>query len=299
MTDVSYTGRFAPSPTGPLHFGSLVAALASYLDARACTGTWLVRIEDLDPPREQPGSSDFILKALDLYGLHWDNTIIYQHDRHDAYREILEQLQLSGQIYPCTCSRKQLAPYASAYPGLCRTRTGTPDQSFALRLNCHDSKISFNDLVQGQQRFDMAALGDHVVLRKDGLFAYQLAVTVDDAFQNITHIVRGSDLLDSTPRQICLQQALNYKQPVYAHIPVITGDNGTKLSKQNLAAPLSLTNPIPTLLLALQALGFKTTQDMHFASPSELLKWAASQWDMQQLPGTMSIPEQSLLRAAF
>ena len=238
MTASSYTGRFAPSPTGLLHFGSLTAALASYLDARAASGRWLVRIENMDPPREQPGASELILKALEVYGLHWDGDVLFQHTRHDAYREARHQLTEQRLAYPCTCTRKELANYLPSYPGFCRERRGVPDKPHAIRMNAQDQDISFSDRIQMEQTFSMKELGDFVILRKDGLFAYQLAVTVDDAWQGITDIVRGVDLVDSTPRQICLQQALGFPTPQYAHLPVITNGQGEKLSKQTHAEPL-------------------------------------------------------------
>ncbi|WP_211825460.1 tRNA glutamyl-Q(34) synthetase GluQRS [Kistimonas asteriae] len=294
MAATLYRGRFAPSPTGPLHFGSLVAALASYLDAKAHAGEWYVRIEDIDPPREVSGSSTAILKALEVYGLTWDGELVWQHDRYDAYREAITQLRKQGVAYPCTCSRKELAEYHNIYPGTCRKRTDDPVTPFAIRLNCGDDVITFNDQIQGKQRFDMTELGDFIIFRKDQLFAYQLAVTVDDACQGITHIVRGSDLLDSTPRQICLQRHLNVSTPVYAHIPVIINPDGSKLSKQNLAPPLPLDNPIPMLLKALHALHIPADDSMMLSDPETILTHATSHWSPTRLPHTLSILELSL-----
>lgn len=294
MAVTLYRGRFAPSPTGPLHFGSLVAALASYLDARAHAGKWYVRIEDIDPPREVPGASIAILKALEAYGLTWDGELVWQHDRYDAYREAIDQLHQQGAVYPCTCTRKALAGHHNAYPGTCRKRTDTPNTPFAIRLNCGSEVITFDDKVQGKQKFDMAALGDFIVLRKDRLFAYQLAVTVDDAYQNITHVVRGSDLLDSTPRQICLQHHLNMSSPVYAHIPVIINPDGRKLSKQNLAPALVLDNPVPTLLKALSALHIPIDDSMLLSDPETILAHSIRHWSFTRLPKTLSIPEPDL-----
>ncbi len=294
MAATLYRGRFAPSPTGPLHFGSLVAALASYLDARAHEGEWYVRIEDIDPPREVPGSSSAILKALEVYGLTWDGELVWQHNRYDAYREAISQLRQQGVAYPCTCSRKELAEYHNIYPGTCRKCTDDPDTPFAIRLNCGDDVITFNDDVQGEQQFDMKELGDFIIFRKDQLFAYQLAVTVDDAFQGITHIVRGSDLLDSTPRQICLQRHLKVPTPDYAHIPVIINPDGSKLSKQNLAPALPLDNPAPMLLKALHALHIPVDDDMMSSDPETILTYAIRQWSSKKLPQTLSILELSL-----
>ena len=290
-----YTGRFAPSPTGPLHFGSLTAALASYLDARAAGGEWLVRIEDIDPPREQPGSTELILKALEVYGLHWDGEVLYQHSRLDAYREALAHLLNRKQAYPCTCTRKALAEYLPSYPGFCRSKTGIPDEPHAIRFNAQNQDITFADRIQGTQAFSLKELGDFVVFRKDGLFAYQLAVTVDDEYQGVTDIVRGIDLIDSTPRQITLQSALNYHTPCYAHLPVITNEFGDKLSKQNKAEPLPLENPQPVLLKAMSAIGLPVDVHVRNATLPDMLNWAVGQWDINKLHNQEAIPEASLV----
>ena len=294
MTASSYTGRFAPSPTGLLHFGSLTAALASYLDARAASGRWLVRMEDMDPPREQPGAADLILKALEIYGLHWDGDVLFQHTRHDAYREALYTLTTQKLAYPCTCTRKELVDYLPSYPGFCRERSGIPDKAHAIRMNGQDHTHTFLDRIQQQQTFCMKELGDFVIFRKDGLFAYQLAVTVDDAWQGVTDIVRGVDLLDSTPKQICLQQALGYKTPTYAHLPVITNDKGEKLSKQTHAAPLPLSTPEPVMLKAMKALSLPVDKHLDGCSLKDLLAWATLNWDMSRLTNTTNIHESSL-----
>ena len=294
MTPSHYIGRFAPSPTGPLHFGSLVAALASYLDARSHNGIWLVRMEDIDPPREQPGAADVILKALDVYGLHWDGEVLYQSQRNGIYEETIEQLRTKQAIYPCTCSRKQLQPYQGIYPGLCRHKSDIPDSPYAWRLNSHDEIIEFDDLIQGHQRFDMKALGDFIVKRKEKLYAYQLAVCVDDEEQKITHIVRGHDLIDSTPRQISLQSALGMNKLVYAHIPVIVQDNGDKLSKQNLAPELPLDEPRPLLIKALQALGQKPSVDLQESSVEDIINWGIKHWNLNSVAKSPSILESIL-----
>ena len=296
MTVSPYVGRFAPSPTGPLHFGSLVAALASYLDARHQNGTWLVRMEDIDPPREQPGAADKILQALDVYGLHWDGNVLYQSQRNDAYEGAIEQLRNLQAIYPCTCSRKQLQPYQGVYPGLCRNTSlnNLPDKPFAWRLNSHDEVIEFHDQIQGHQRFDTKALGDFIVKRKEKLYAYQLAVCVDDEFQKITHIVRGNDLIDSTPRQISLQSALGMNRVSYAHIPVIVQDNGDKLSKQNLAPELPLDNPRPLLLKALQALGQQPPENLQNEKVADIVNWGVRYWTADNILKSPAITESSL-----
>ncbi|OED45019.1 tRNA glutamyl-Q(34) synthetase GluQRS [Endozoicomonas sp. (ex Bugula neritina AB1)] len=294
MPSLPYVGRFAPSPTGPLHFGSLVAALASYLDARSCNGHWLVRMEDIDPPREQHDAAKKILKALEAYGLQWDDKVLYQSQRNDAYHDAIEQLKRYKAIYPCTCSRKALQPHHGIYPGLCRTKTEQPVHPFAWRLNCHDKTIKFDDQIQGQQCFDMKALGDFIVQRKEKLYAYQLAVCVDDAFQKVTHVVRGHDLIDSTPRQICLQSIMEISSPVYAHIPVIIQDNGDKLSKQNFAPELPLSEPRPLLLKALQALGQQPPLDLQNNSVDDMIRWGVQNWAMEKIAKKASIPLLSL-----
>ena len=214
----AYIGRFAPTPSGHLHFGSLVAALASYLDARSVGGRWLVRMEDLDPPREEPGAQAAILKALESYGFEWDGDMVRQSDRHAAYDEVINRLFNQGLAYACTCSRKQLEPYHGIYPGFCRN-AGHGTENAAIRLRVPELEYHFIDRVQGEFRQHLGReVGDFVIRRRDGLYAYQLAVVLDDAWQGITDIVRGADLLDSTPRQLYLQELLGLPQPRYLHI---------------------------------------------------------------------------------
>ncbi|MEX2489670.1 MAG: tRNA glutamyl-Q(34) synthetase GluQRS, partial [Pseudomonadales bacterium] len=231
MTDSDYyVGRFAPSPTGPLHFGSLVAALASYLDARHHNGLWLLRIEDLDPPRESPDAPQQIMSQLKGFGMHWDGEVLYQSDRLDAYQQALDQLRAENLVYPCTCTRKMVG---TIYNGRCRKNDFNINAPYAIRLVIGDMVISFKDRVMGPLYYHLDKdVGDFIIKRKDGLFAYQLAVAVDDAFQQVTHVVRGADLLDSTPRQIAVCRQLNLIEPSYTHVPVITGKDGSKLSKQ-------------------------------------------------------------------
>lgn len=252
-----YRGRFAPTPSGPLHFGSLVAALGSYLDARQAGGAWLLRIEDIDPPRCPAGASDTILRQLEAFGLHWDGPVSYQSDNHDAYQAALGRLIDQGLAYPCSCSRKQWRDHP-IYPGWCRDGIREPDRPAAWRLRSDLAlrPIEWQDRLFGTQRFDPAALGDVVLKRKDGLWAYQLAVVVDDAAQGITEIVRGHDLLDNTPWQRQLQVALGLTEPRYLHLPLILGADGQKLSKQNLAPALPWEGPEVRRLLhrALEAL---------------------------------------------
>ncbi|WP_422462091.1 tRNA glutamyl-Q(34) synthetase GluQRS [Endozoicomonas sp. ALB115] len=294
LSTPSYVGRFAPSPSGPLHFGSLVAALASYLDAQVHQGKWLVRMEDIDPPREQPKAADLILKALDVYGLHWDDSVLFQSDRSEAYDQALDTLLRTERLYPCTCTRKKLAGLNGVYPGYCRNHRGIPNQPHSLRLLCHDDIMQFQDRIQGDQRFDLSALGDFILKRKDGLYAYQLAVCVDDHFQGVTHIVRGVDILDSTPRQLYLQSQLQCPHPVYAHVPVITRNPGNKLSKQNHAPAIPLDNPRPLMIKALMAFGLKPEPDLLMNSVEEILSWGIKNWTMSNMAGKKEILQNSL-----
>lgn len=294
LSTTSYIGRFAPSPSGPLHFGSLVAALASYLDARAHQGKWLVRMEDIDSPREQPGASNLILKTLEAYGLHWDGSVLFQSNRSEAYDEILDKLLHKQKLYPCTCTRKQLNGLNGVYPGYCRNTRVIPNQPHALRLLCNSKIIKFRDRIQGEQSFDLSTLGDFILKRKDGLYAYQLAACVDDHFQEITHIVRGIDLLDSTPRQIYLQSQLDYPHPDHAHIPVITQSSGNKLSKQNHAPAIPLDNPHPVVIRAFAALGLQPEPDHLMGSIEEILNWAVQNWSVTHIRGKQEILQDSL-----
>ncbi len=262
MSTSCYRGRFAPSPTGALHAGSLVAAMASYCDARAHNGAWLVRIEDIDPPRDLPWAASHILKTLNALGLESDEPVLYQHDRHDAYRAALESLRSQGLAYGCACSRREVADAARArglpenvYPGTCRHGTGSR-QARAIRFLTHHDPITWVDRHYGTQTQDVeAVVGDFVLLRADGLWAYQLAVVVDDAYQGITDIVRGADLLDNTARQIALMRALNLPIPRYLHLPLVLNQDGQKLSKQAGATPLNADNLLAELERAAQHLG--------------------------------------------
>ncbi|WMI99099.1 tRNA glutamyl-Q(34) synthetase GluQRS [Pseudomonas chlororaphis subsp. aurantiaca] len=287
----SYIGRFAPTPSGHLHFGSLVAALASYLDARAVGGRWLLRMEDLDPPREEPGAQAAILKALESYGFEWDGEMVRQSDRHAAYAEVLNRLFNQGLAYACTCSRKQLEPYHGIYPGLCRN-AGHGQEDAAIRLRVPELEYRFTDRVQGEFRQHLGRdVGDFVIRRRDGLYAYQLAVVLDDAWQGVTDIVRGADLLDSTPRQLYLQELLGLPQSRYLHVPLITQPDGHKLGKSYRSPPLAADQATPLLLRALRALGQKTDSEMVHASPREVLSWGIEHWDALLIPRTLSVPE--------
>ncbi|MBB1614899.1 tRNA glutamyl-Q synthetase [Pseudomonas sp. UMC65] len=293
-TSSSYIGRFAPTPSGYLHFGSLVAALASYLDARAVGGRWLLRMEDLDPPREEPGAQAAILKALESYGFEWDGQMIRQSDRHGAYGEILNRLFQQGLAYACTCSRKQLEPYHGIYPGLCRNLGHAQDDA-AIRLRVPELEYRFVDRVQGEYRQHLGReVGDFVIRRRDGLYAYQLAVVLDDAWQGITDIVRGADLLDSTPRQLYLQELLGLSQPRYLHVPLITQPDGHKLGKSYRSPPLTEDQAPPLLLRALRALGQKPPADLDGASVAQIMAWGMAHWDAALIPRTLSVPEAQL-----
>jgi glutamyl-Q tRNA(Asp) synthetase len=287
-TDVEYIGRFAPSPTGPLHFGSLVAALASWLDARAAGGRWLLRMEDLDKPREQPGAADAILRQLESLGLGWDGSVLYQSRRTARYRAALERLTRAGLTYPCGCTRREIADSALGidgahiYPGTCRSALPPGKPARATRLRTTPEPIEFFDRVQGLCRQSVEReVGDFVVLRADGLFAYQLAVVVDDADQGVTDVVRGADLLDSTARQILLQRQLGFSTPRYAHLPVAVNAAGEKLSKQTGAAPIDPVDSAQAVARALLFLGHPPPIDL---PPDDLLPWALAHWDIGRVP---------------
>ena len=294
MNTPRYIGRFAPTPSGFLHFGSLVAALASWLDARAVGGQWLLRMEDIDPPREAPGAQAAILHTLENYGLHWDGAVVYQSQRHDAYAAVVQRLFQQGLAYACTCSRKQLEGYNGIYPGLCRN-LGHAQEDAAIRLRVPELSYHFTDRLQG--RFEQhlgREVGDFVIRRRDGLYAYQLAVVLDDAWQGVTDIVRGADLLDNTPRQLYLQELLGLSQPRYLHVPLITQPDGHKLGKSYRSAPLPADQATPLLLRALRALGQPVESGMALGTPSEVLAHAAQHWNTDALPRRLSVPEADL-----
>lgn len=289
-----YIGRFAPTPSGYLHFGSLVAALASYLDARAAGGRWLLRIEDLDPPREVAGAQSAILSTLESYGFEWDGPVMRQSQRHDAYAEVLQRWLSQGLAYACTCSRKQLEPYQGIYPGLCRN-AGHPWPDAAIRLRVPELTYQFTDRVQGAFAQHLGReVGDFVIRRRDGLYAYQLAVVVDDAAQGINAIVRGADLLDSTPRQLYLQELLGAPAPSYLHVPLITQPDGHKLGKSYRAPPLPAAQARPLLLRALRALGQRAPAQLLELSPSAILSWAAQHWHAEHIPKVINLAEAQL-----
>lgn len=286
----SYRGRFAPSPTGLLHFGSLVAAVGSYLEAKTRGGEWLVRIEDLDAPREMPGASRNILFTLESLGMMWDGDVVYQSQRKAFYQEALNSMIKQNLIYPCTCTRKEIADSSELgiigpiYPGTCRNAL-LSDKPSALRIRTHNKFIQFEDALKGLVKQQLGSdTGDFVLRRADGTFAYQLAVVVDDAEQNITHVVRGADLLDSTPRQIFLQQCLSYPVPSYMHLPVVINSEGKKLSKQTRATPIDLTKTLTQLVAAIQFLGQTPPAELATSNLSSFWQWALENWQANKIP---------------
>lgn len=279
-TQRRYRGRFAPSPTGPLHFGSLVTALASYLEAKSQQGQWLVRIEDLDPLREPPEATGEILHSLDAHGLYPDEPVSFQSQRHHAYHKVIEYLLNAGMAYRCSCSRKQLQANNGYHPQQCRTRHLVPRQEpFAIRFALDDEQCRWQDQLLGkQQQIVHAEIDDPVILRKEGFFAYQLAVVTDDIEQGVTDVVRGSDLLDMTAQQIQVYRALDAKPPRWLHIPVILNNQGQKLSKQNHAPALNDNTPVANLLDALHALNQQPPQSLLAGSVDNLLEWGCKHW---------------------
>jgi glutamyl-Q tRNA(Asp) synthetase len=291
-----YRGRFAPSPTGPLHLGSLLTALGSYLDARVAEGRWLVRMEDLDRRREIRGAADDILRTLDAFGFVWDEEVIYQSSRTDAYAQAVEELSDKGLVFPCACSRSEIAakgiPGADGpvYPGTCRNRLPPGRPARSLRVRTDFGPVLARDRIRGDLTQDLRReVGDFVLRRVDGIHAYQLAVVVDDAFQGINQVVRGADLMSSTPRQVFLQGALRLAVPTYAHLPLIVESSGRKLSKSCAAAPLKPSSPIPTLLQAWSLLGQRPFPESPANLP-EFWSYAHSTWN------TRSVPKEGTIR---
>jgi len=294
-----YRGRFAPSPTGPLHFGSLVAAVGSYLDARTQGGEWLLRIEDVDTPRNVPGAAENIIATLAAFGFEWDGPVLWQSRRREAYAAALAQLQAAGLAYGCACSRKEIADSASrpaidgglAYPGTCRHGLPAGRSARAWRLRVGTAEIAFDDRLQGHVAQQLERdVGDFVLLRADGLFAYQLAVAVDDQYQGVSDIVRGADLLASTPRQIWLQQCMGWPTPRYAHLPVANNAAGEKLSKQTLAPALAVGQAAAALVRALNFLGQPAPAELARASVAEVWGWAHAHWSFAAIPRQAAIP---------
>lgn len=294
-----YRGRFAPSPTGPLHLGSLFTAVASYLRAKSLGGVWLLRIDDLDTARVAAGATDRIMTTLDRLGLHWAEPVVFQSGKGDAYRAALAKLDAEGLLYPCACSRKTLSlateesNRSAVYPGICRALNHPRDTPHTLRLAAGEGFVATLDRLQGMQRW---GLGDHVgdvaLKRRDGIISYHLATVVDDADMAITEVARGVDLLEpSTPTQIYLQQLLGLPTPDYLHVPVVTDSQGDKLSKQNLAKAVDDSRPAESLTTALALLRHPPPAELRHAPPGEILAWAASAWDLAKLAGVKAIAE--------
>jgi glutamyl-Q tRNA(Asp) synthetase len=275
-----YTGRFAPSPTGDLHFGSLVAAIGCYLQARAAGGRWLVRIEDLDPPRVVPGSADRIVADLERFGMVADEPVLHQSTRNDAYEAALEQLERKGLLFPCACTRSELPP--GPYPGTCRDGLPRGREGRSLRVRVPDRTVRFVDRVQGLREENLTQTsGDFVLRRADGYYAYQLAVVVDDAWQGVTEVVRGADLIGSTARQLYLQEALELPQPDYLHLPVVNDESGRKLGKRYRSDPVARLDPQGVLGAALDFLGHPPpTHD----TLTQRWAWAIQNWDPDRIP---------------
>jgi glutamyl-Q tRNA(Asp) synthetase len=285
----AYRGRFAPSPSGLLHFGSLIAALASFLDAKSFvtplgeSGKWLVRIEDIDPPREQPGACSAILATLEAFGLHWDETVLYQSQQSEVYQDILNDLHQQKLSYYCQCTRAEIKMYGGIYQGHCK-ELNQPKQNSAIRLINQYGLYQFDDIFQGQVNCEQAlAKEDFIIHRKDGLFAYQLAVVIDDMQQNINHVIRGCDLLEPTARQLTLFRTLNSSAPKYGHVPLAVTTSGYKLSKQNKAPAINNQNPQPALIAALKFLGQEPDPNLINANVEDIIRWAIDHWSRDKV----------------
>jgi glutamyl-Q tRNA(Asp) synthetase len=287
----SYVGRFAPSPTGSLHLGSLVAALGSWLDARSHHGQWLVRMEDLDTPRVVPGCADSILRTLEAFGLTWDGEIAWQSRRLHYYDEATAQLRARGITFECNCSRRlRMENEERGYPGTCRDKPSiAPTAATATRFRIDENTVTIEDRFQGRCELDVRAMGDVVIRRRDGIFAYQLAVVVDDARQGITDVVRGSDLLSSTAWQICLQRGLNLITPRYGHLPLVVEPDGSKLAKSRRSVALDPTRASPQLIAALRLLRQETPPGLEFESPVSILREAVVRWNPGAFLGTRRV----------
>jgi glutamyl-Q tRNA(Asp) synthetase len=299
MTQTFYRGRFAPSPTGPLHFGSLVSALASYLEARVHQGEWLLRIDDLDQTRQILGMDSAIMRTLEAFGFEWDGAVAYQSQLIPHYQAALKQLTSAGHTYACQCSRSQIKAVARhgiegpVYPDTCRDLGLADSGHRAIRLKTDDTTIEFNDALFGPQRQKLHRdIGDFVIRRADGYFAYQLAVVVDDQLADVTHVVRGADLLASTERQIYLQRLLGYAQPHYLHVPLVTDAQGRKLSKSDSAHPVDEANPVASLLDAWHFLNQKAPPQDDGLSLPDFWQWATDHWTPQSMAAHTDTPNE-------
>ncbi len=289
----TYTGRFAPTPSGPLHFGSLIAAMGSYLQAKTNRGSWLLRVEDIDPPREQAGASEAILNCLETYGFEWDGSVSYQSENTERYEYYLAGLKGRSQTYACDCTRKAMlqtarrSPSGYVYGGKCRFRNLQYTENRAVRLRMvSPNEVTFKDQIQGRFCQNLAdQVGDFTLKRRDGLYSYQLAVVVDDYEQGVTEVVRGMDLMDNTPRQIYLQRKLGFSAPAYLHLPLALNKTGDKLSKQTSAAALNLSKPVETLFAAWHFLGQAPLNRSEFSEdPRQFWDAAAALWDTGRIP---------------
>ena len=291
-----YIGRFAPSPTGSLHFGSILAALASYLDAKRNNGLWLLRIDDLDTPRLEPGADARILAGLEKLGMQWDGDVLYQSQRHEAYSDAINQLKSKELLYNCHCTRKLVA--GKPYSGTCSQLSLGTERQYAVRVKTEAEPCILHDLIQPDFKQNLNKdVGDFIVKRSDGLYAYHLAVVLDDAYQQISHIIRGADLMDSTPRQIYLQKMLGLKTPLYAHFPVATDLYGAKISKQFGAIDVLSTNqPTAILFNALNFLNQKPDSNLLGATVDDVIQWGRENWILSNVPKLPAIiaPEEFL-----
>lgn len=290
MSTSGYIGRFAPSPSGPLHFGSLIAALGSYLQARHQEGLWRVRIEDLDPPREMPGAADLILRTLEHYGFVWDGPVVYQSQRHARYQACLDTWHAQGLCYYCACTRAQIQAAGGFYPGTCRNRR-LPANGHAVRIRLDHPVGVFQDRLRGDIRVPGSlATEDFILKRRDGLYAYNLAVVLDDADSGITEVVRGADLIETTVRQVALYRLLGRPEPQWLHLPLAMQDNGLKLSKQNHAPALPDDKPGPPLWQAMRFLGLTPPAELANERPEVLLNWGVQHWSLARIPLESRIP---------
>jgi len=287
----NYSGRFAPSPTGEVHYGTLIAAVGSYLQARKNRGKWFLRIDDIDVTRKVEGADTGIIKTLESFGFEWDDEIIYQSSQTGYYQSALEELISQSLVYPCICSRKQLAEADSdIYPGTCRNRQLPDKNEHALRVLAKDVTIAFDDAVMGRQSQNIKQqCGDFIIRRRDGLFAYQLAIVIDDARQNITEVVRGADLLDSTPRQIYLQQLLKLPTPRYCHLPLAVDAAGNKISKSEGGMKVNIKNKEKQLVSVLEFLGQQPPGELALSNIADIWNWAEKHWQIGLVPRNRKI----------
>ena len=293
-----YRGRFAPSPTGSLHFGSLIAAVGSYLQAKHQQGKWLLRIDDIDPPREQKGAADHIIQTLEDFGFEWDEEVFYQNSRQPYYQEVVHSLIKQKRAYPCSCSRSSILKQTGQlkgnmiYPGFCRNGPLEISSDYTIRLRCNNEPICFNDAIQGEQIYNLEqSSGDFIIQRRDHLFSYHLASGIDDAEQKITEVIRGADLLNCTSSQLHVQRMLNLSSPHYCHLPVAVNRHGQKLSKQHHAPPINAKNSVELLYKTLKFLGQLPSIELIDANQEDIWSWAIEHWRLDRVP---SKPQQMI-----